>query len=1839
MIDRRDTRTIDSFTRASALRGVSVLAMLAAGFATATPAAAQSFPGSPRCPLAGDVVTCTGDLTTGFRSVNDAVMRELIFRDLTGPMTGTTTSGTTGNDATPPIIDITAADDLTVSLFAGVELRGQRTPRDTYQPVSAIYITFDPAQSRTAVLNNAGVIDVTQRHVSFANINGSAVTILDPGSLTINNTGTIRISSTNSNERRYETALIGDAVNSVALVNGGLISSSGIYSNGVVLRAANVSLINNGTIDQGFNEGTAEATPLFIISESDSGTPLSIRFENSGTLSATRVAGSGGPLGQRTDSYIQQYGAGTIEFSNTGLIQRTEIEIQQQVGAGQDQVLDILNEGRLVSAGISLVNEIAHFGFEIEQPGQPQRTLAFDESFLYRATPEVPNGEARNVAFSLTNTGAIEQATLRVVLRRGTGDVSATITNSGPISRGSEVRADAAGSNARSRVINSGALSGVLMTSFASGDGATTSSFLENTGTAIDSTFFSGINDLSADGAGTAELINRGAIGDSTEPATGALRSDFQLQASAANATGRLLNTGDIVNGIITASTDTDNLGTGPALRLENSGDIRNLVLGDIAILAVATRTLEVINSGDIFIQHDGAALDQFNNPYTAFGVGLGVTQGELAFRDSLTSTTAVPGARDVFGGLGRQPFGDQMRVTNSGAITIDGEGDFNWGVALRGYSDILFDNSGAISMRGEHLAGGRANRGDGFDLAGVLVSGYSDLAFNNSAAITLDAVDSGPAGAAILLVERSFDATLPGTRHSSYDSAADTNSRFAVNLAANVTANGADQFGLFGYIGLRDDGSITTARRNTDDFAGFQFTNDRATVAVDVASGVSLTGGSGIGSAIAIQGTGNLIVTNAGSIVGRGGAQSAAIHVSSAAQLDPYMQFSRAPQVFQPDRFVTLRDMVNTGIVRSDAGHGIWAELGAIANLTNRGLIHGGVASVRALQTSSIMNDSGGTLDGRILLEGAGSSLINNGIVRVSTPGTVTHQINGGFTQGAAATLALRGGDRMNVTGNFVLNGDLNLALGAPNLDPIIAVGANLTLDGRLNVTDAGGFGDGVYRLFNYGGALTDNGLALGALPGGANGNVQTAVAGQVNLVVGGAGPDLSIQFWDGADSAPDGAIDGGAGTWTASASNWTSADGSFNAPWAGNFAVFQNAGGAVTVEGEQSVTGMQFAGNGYGLAAGTNGSILLGAAETIIRVDPSRTAELALPLTGSGALVKRDDGTLILSAANSYSGGTVIREGVLQAAADSALGSGGVTLNGGTLRFAAAATSARAFTVGANGGTIDAANALGLSGAIGGTGALVKTGAGTLTLSGNSASYAGRTDILAGTLLVTGSLGGDLVVLSGGRLLGTGTLGDVDVRSGGIVAPGGSIGTLSASGDVVIRAGSTYELELAAAGGTDLLAVAGTATIEGGTVRVIALDPETQYVDGTSYTFLTAAGGRTGTFADLAETSAFLDFALGYDATSAFVTVAVVRTFPDVAATFNQGQSATGLAAFGQTAGSDSLAVYNQLLLLDGDAARAAFDASSGEIYPVLVASELRRGAGLASRFIARGHARSGEGWGLWAGASGRDGRTDADGNGARHTHDGIGGELGVDYAGPGNQWAVGVGGGYDDGDADLRDRASRGEIEGWHLGAYARYGSGGAGFTFSLGGAYASGEAEVTRAIAFGTLVRTAAARVDLDAWALSAEARYGFAVGGGWSLGPVAQIVHAEADLSRFTETGADSLNLSGGTGNDDGRTRYGGGLFARWESTRGSIDASLSYLGGGGAPTELGLVMAGAPAIPYRVRSAEGDSDTLQLTLAGQLDIGDGWAIGANVEGAIGSNERGLAGSATLGWRF
>src|SRR5690606_11152765 len=151
-----------------------------------------------------------------------------------------------------------------------------------------------------------------------------------------------------------------------------------------------------------------------------------------------------------------------------------------------------------------------------------------------------------------------------------------------------------------------------------------------------------------------------------------------------------------------------------------------------------------------------------------------------------------------------------------------------------------------------------------------------------------------------------------------------------------------------------------------------------------------------------------------------------------------------------------------------------------------------------------------------------------------------------------------------------------------------LIDVGGNLVLDGTIHVTvPAGGiFDSGIYRVINYSGTLTDNGLELGIMPTGSSVTVQTSVAGQVNLI-NSAGVELS--FWDGGLRPKcSHAVNGGAGVWRLGGTDntWTDASGAMNAAYADSrLAIFSGVGDVVTVDkgnGAVSTPGMQFASDG---------------------------------------------------------------------------------------------------------------------------------------------------------------------------------------------------------------------------------------------------------------------------------------------------------------------------------------------------------------------------------------------------------------------------------------------------------------------------------------------------------------------------------------------------------------------------------------------------------------------------------------------------------------------------------
>ncbi|HVW54079.1 MAG TPA: autotransporter outer membrane beta-barrel domain-containing protein [Rhizobiaceae bacterium] len=476
----------------------------------------------------------------------------------------------------------------------------------------------------------------------------------------------------------------------------------------------------------------------------------------------------------------------------------------------------------------------------------------------------------------------------------------------------------------------------------------------------------------------------------------------------------------------------------------------------------------------------------------------------------------------------------------------------------------------------------------------------------------------------------------------------------------------------------------------------------------------------------------------------------------------------------------------------------------------------------------------TGGTAvdDGTLLVNGdqsAASGLTSVGSAILGGTGT----IGGDVVVAAGGTIApgSNGAGTLTINGNMTLDagstlatefGEANVEGGA--LNDLIDVGGDLVLDGTINVAESAGgnFETGVYRVINYGGALTDNGLDIGVMPSGSTAVVQTAIAGQVNLVTS---RDLLLDFWDGgAGPKFDDVINGGDGIWQVAGdrNNWTNDTGALNGAYRnGGFAIFAGSPGTVTVDnslGQITASGMQFASTGYTI---TGGKVELVGPQSTIRVgdgtDAGRafTATIASEISGASELVKSDFGTLVLTGANSYTGGTAIAGGTLQIAADTALGdaAGGLTFNGGTLRTTADMTSDRSMTLAGEGTLLtDAETTFTWNGLLSGAGTLTKDGAGKLVFTADNGNYPGNTQLKGGTLAVDGILGGDVDVLAGGRLEGNGRVGGI--INAGVVAPGRSIGTLTVAGDYAGNGGS-LEIETTLGGDnspTDLLAVNGS-------------------------------------------------------------------------------------------------------------------------------------------------------------------------------------------------------------------------------------------------------------------------------------------------------------------------------------------------------------------------------------------------------------------------------------------
>ncbi|HEY9112858.1 MAG TPA: autotransporter domain-containing protein, partial [Rhodanobacteraceae bacterium] len=421
---------------------------------------------------------------------------------------------------------------------------------------------------------------------------------------------------------------------------------------------------------------------------------------------------------------------------------------------------------------------------------------------------------------------------------------------------------------------------------------------------------------------------------------------------------------------------------------------------------------------------------------------------------------------------------------------------------------------------------------------------------------------------------------------------------------------------------------------------------------------------------------------------------------------------------------------------------------------------------------SSSVQLKSGGTLDIAGTTDGADiASLLGDGSVVLGGKTLI-------LTSGAISTF----GGVINGTGGVTLqNGGL------------VLTGAN-TYSGPTNINQD--------ALLELGDGTTDGSIVSDLLD---NGRVDFLNRG--NTVFGGV-------------ISGSGSIDmGGPGPLTLTGPN----------TFSGTISIF---GGSRLVVSSDANLGAPNAAVVLGGTLETTGSFTLAQTLTlrgdpaVLQTDMGTTLIIPNAITGSYGLTKSGAGTLVLTGADDYQGGTTISAGTLQVGDDGTTGSitGDVTDNGSLV--------------------FDRSDTVTFDGAISGTGSLTQAGTGTVTLTG--LGYLGKITINDGSTLAVADVGGVAATL--GEVVDNGMF-DTSGSNGFVTAQslsGNGAVKLGTLGLTLDDAAGLFSGVISGVGGIELFnadaATAGTETLSG----INTYSGRTDVVNGT----LVLTGG--GSIAD---------------------------------------------------------------------------------------------------------------------------------------------------------------------------------------------------------------------------------------------------------------------------------------------------------------------------------------------------------------------------------------------------
>lgn len=904
-----------------------------------------------------------------------------------------------------------------------------------------------------------------------------------------------------------------------------------------------------------------------------------------------------------------------------------------------------------------------------------------------------------------------------------------------------------------------------------------------------------------------------------------------------------------------------------------------------------------------------------------------------------------------------------------------------------------------------------------------------------------------------------------------------------------------------------------------------------------------------------------------------------------------------------------------------------------------------------------------------------SGGGVVNNGGATIAATGTSTGSVTvdgeGSALNSAGLTVGNEGEGTLDITnGGYVFSTSS-------------AIGFGSTGSGAVTIDGAGSLWESLYSLhvgyegsaaldITNGGAMSSHTAYVGFVAGSTGAvtvdgagsswavtwDLSLGHEGEGALDISGGGTVTSNSGYIGREQGSSGAVtvDGHGSSWTME--NLSVGDaGSGILDISGGAAVESESGfigrygsgiGIVTVDGAGSTwtnDGSLYVGNlGTGTLNITGGGAVNGtdfAAFAGFLAESSGTVTVdgeGSTLTSSGTLYLGYLGAGSLTVAN---GASVSHNLISVAATEISVGTINIGAAMGEAAVGAGTLDAVAIGFGAGSGSLvfnhtDTDYHLGAE--INGRGVISQIGSGSTTLSGNSSGFSGTTTVEEGALVVNGLLGGSLDVANA-RLGGSGTVGTTVLGAGAVIAPGNSVGMLTVDGDLTFDADSTYEVEVDTVSRTaDLIYVTGTAYLNGASVAHVGYCG--CYPWYMTQTILTADGGIDGAFGGITSDFAFLTPDLAYDANN--VRMTLLRNdvdFSEVSQSPNQNSVAA--AASGLGAGNP---IYDEILMMTEDEARAAFDALSGEAYASAgsaafnAAQQLRdllqmrlqmfSGSKVASAgFVpAAGDALVADATAIWGQVFGSNGTSDATATSARLDRRSAGFIGGADKA-IGENSRIGFALGYSRSNFDVSSLVSSGGSDNFHLMGYAGTKLGAVDLGATLG--YSYGRADAERTVVVGGLTENLTADYDSHTFQASVEAGTDLDMGP-VVLTPFAGLAVTHVETGSFTETGGSSALSFASSSNTTGLSTLG--LRVRREAGGVTLAGSAAWRHAFGDVEPVSrAAFASAPASPFSVRGTAVAEDALALEagIGLRLDEGTRLTFGYSGEYASGSRDNGL----------